>query len=119
MSIEKLPSLPKGGMANYGSSGISQEAKEMKLVSILMLLLSQAAMADATTKQPKPDNCPGATCPARQDGSAVDSQSKPADARAPLKKGKESPKPTSGSGGEPPGALFKNVPPTAPKSAPE
>lgn len=95
----------------------------MKLVPILMLLLSQAAMAaDATTKQPKPDNCPGATCPARQDASATGSESKPAkpaDARAPQKQDKESPKPTSGGGVEPPGALFKNAPPTTPKSAPE
>lgn len=90
-----------------------------KLVSLLMLLVAQAAMADATLRKPKPDNCPGATCPARQDGSAVDGKSKPADARVPPKKNKESPQPAPGAGGEPPGALYKNPPPAGPKAVPQ
>ena len=91
----------------------------MNLVFMLMLLLSQAAMADVTTRKTYSENCQGPACPARQEAGVGGVGSSSTDAREALEQDKKSPQPTAGAGGEPPGALFKNQPPKQNRKSPK
>jgi hypothetical protein len=91
----------------------------MNLVFMLMLLLSQAAMADMTTRKTYSENCQGPACPARQEGGVGGVGSSSTDVREAPEQDKKSPHPTAGAGGEPPGALFKNQPPKQNRKSPK
>jgi hypothetical protein len=78
----------------------------MQLVSILILLLSQTAVADVTAKKPIRESCQETACSSRQDRGAKEGN--PRDARVSPDLEKESPQPSSGAGGEPAGSLYKN-----------
>lgn len=91
----------------------------MKLVSILIFLLSQSAIADVTTKKTNRESCTGSACSVRQDAGALKRGPSPSDSREPPKQEEEGPHPSAGAGGEPPGSSYKNQIPKQDKSSPQ
>lgn len=89
----------------------------MKLISILILLLSQSAIADVTTKKTNRESCTGSACSVRQDAGALKRGPSPSDSRVPPKQ-EEGPHPSAGAGGEPPGSSYKNQIPKQDKASP-
>lgn len=92
----------------------------MQLVSILILLLSQASIADVTAKRHVRENCQGSVCSSQSDNGASKEGGGSSDARksTPMPE-KERPQPRAGAGGEPAGTLYKNQPPKQNKNSSE
>jgi len=90
----------------------------MKRVSILILLMSQSAIADVTAKKPTSESCPGSACSVQQDAVALKRGPKPGDSLMPPRQEQERPHPSAGAGGESPGSSYKNQFPRQDKSSP-
>jgi hypothetical protein len=91
----------------------------MKFVTVLILLLSQVAMADVTAKKPFRENCTGSACPSRPDSGANQGGANAGDDRMSARPERESPQPSAGAGGEPAGAAYKNQTLKQDKSSPD
>lgn len=91
----------------------------MKFVTVLILLLSQVAVADVTVRKPYRENCTGSACPSRPDSGANKGGANAGDDRVSAMPEKESPQPSAGAGGEPAGASYKNQTLKQDKSSPE
>ena len=90
----------------------------MTLLSILILMLSQAAIADVTAKNPIRENCQQSACTAQVAGS-VGHGGSPGDVRVLRMQEKEGTQPSAGAGGKPPGSSYKNRNPKPDKTSPQ
>lgn len=91
----------------------------MTLISILILMLSQAAIADVTATKPIRESCQRSACAAGQDSGSIGHGAIPGDARVLRMQEQEGPQPSASAGGEPPGSSYKNRNPKPDKTSPQ